>query len=255
MSSSEFVMHGVQYASVNQAKSLVTYETRLPNGHCFYFRLSRNQFLNLNDAFLMLEREGSSGDYPLGNGYWFSYKHYGEAIIHDYHANPRQPCYFKFNNLIQYLKNTHRQLLSFLSHGEDGKQQRRYERRRRRRHCREEEEQNLGRCGRQRRKNQQQPTATRKRSLSDEEQSTHQPVSPKTIDSEWETASGSAINADMSITRKDGTVFSKWHSANSGRRHDTSPVPSTVTGDLHSPDRVQLSICGGDSTYSLEGNE
>ena len=238
MTSPSFVMHAVQSAHVDKTKSFVMFETRLPSGHCFYFQLTRNQFLSLNDSFLMIKREQCRGDYPLGDGFWLSFKNYGEAMIYDSYASEKHPHYFKFHNLKQYLKGAHHLLLSVLLSYEDERNrsdEQQQRRRRRRRHPKD-------RSG----------DETRKRPLPDDLQSADRSGKTEESCTKRKTSLWSTTNADMSDDGEDCAVFSKWDCADSGGRNDARSVSSTTYESLPSPAKLQLS--SDYSSTTLEGD-
>ena len=230
MSSNNFVMHAVQYASANARKSYILFETRTPSGQSFFFELSRNQFIAFNDVIILIEEGGASnGDYPLGNGFWFHYKYYNEGVIYDAHASDKHPYYFKFTNLKQYLKGAHRQLLSFLS---------------------DEGEENGGRS---RRRKRYLPSEARKRSLSNKAESAHKFGEYEETTSKWKTPSRSTINADVSYEGEDGAVLSKWNDTNSGRRNNSPTFSADTSDDQSNITEVCLSL---DDTFdAVEGDE
>ena len=76
-------MQSFQYASYNHGSERVTFETRHVCGRRFYFPLTKNQFLALNDAILLIDKENAYGHYPLGQNTWMHYNAFDASLYRE----------------------------------------------------------------------------------------------------------------------------------------------------------------------------
>ena len=104
-------MQSFQYASYNHGSERVTFETRHVCGRRFYFPLTKNQFLALNDAILLIDKENAYGHYPLGQNTWMHYNAFDASLYREMN-NGR--VHFIFASFDEYKSYTHRRLLSLV---------------------------------------------------------------------------------------------------------------------------------------------
>ena len=103
-----FQLRSTQKIRLDSFFSAVVFETLCVNGHTYFLRLSREQFLAFNDIFVLMNGEHVKGHFPLGRNIWLHVYDYA-ASLHDStkHGQP----YFKFQNFHQYLTFAHRRVL------------------------------------------------------------------------------------------------------------------------------------------------
>ena len=104
-------LHSLQSVTVDQQRGEIFFTTRHANGCFYYFPLSRNQFLSLNDIIILIDsHKHTSGHFPLGEHLWL---HLSEEVTLYYTTNGGRP-YFKFQSFTQYRKYAHERILSLL---------------------------------------------------------------------------------------------------------------------------------------------
>lgn len=104
-------LHSLQSATVNEKRSIITFETRHVNGCRYYFDLTRQQFFAFDDIFLFIDKHHAEGHFPLSHNMWF---YFGEDGAKLYTTNLDDQSYFKFHSFTQYKRFTHQRILSLL---------------------------------------------------------------------------------------------------------------------------------------------
>lgn len=218
-------MQSFQYATYNAVHEKITFETRLAYGRRCYFSLSKNQFLALNDAIILIDEENAYGHYPLGQYTWMHYNAFDASLYRE--TKDAERIHFIFASFEEYKKYTHKRLLSLV-----------------------------------RLKTTTVPTATRtrqklyngrgrhkseiiaancKRPLSAVLQSANQSPPPKrSRRGERETASRATNDVIMSHDDEEGPIFSKWHYSNTRRRSDSISPLSSISKGLSTPEKLHF---------------
>ena len=217
-------MQSFQYASYNRGSEQVTFETRHACGRRFYFPLTKNQFLALNDAILLIDSENAYGHYPLGQNTWMHYNAFDASLYREMN-NGR--VHFIFASFDEYKSYTHRRLLSLVrvKNNETAVAAASVARTRTRTKARAKRN---GR-GRRRNSNSESVITNHKRPLSVAVQSSDRsPASKRTCREKREAVSRATDNADVSYNDEESAIFSEWHYSNTRRRRDSiSPLSST----------------------------
>ena len=212
-------MHTLQYATYNKVYETVTFVTRLANGRHFHFELTKNQFLALNDAILLIDRENAYGHYPLGRNTWIHYNAFDASL---YKEKTHERIYFNFASFHEYKKYTHRRLLLLIRLQGNVEAAADVRRRRRKRNARyggdDSSENDVGGC---------------QRPLSTTVQASNQSATTKrSRRGEGDPLCRSSNDADMSANEEESPIFSEWHYSNTRRRSDSiSPLSFVAESD------------------------
>ena len=224
-------MQSIQSATYDYGNEEVTFESRLASGARFKFQLSKNQFLALNDAILLIDRGPSYayGHYPLGQRIWFHYNFSDASLYRDERTNR---IYFNFACFHEYKAYTHRRLLSLVRLNEDGDGRVRV----RRRGGGEDENK----------------STSRKRAFPDEVQATNKPSTSKSCRwKERETTSRSSDDAELSPSKKESAIFPEWHYSNPRRGSDSISSLSSDAENFEHDEHVPV-YAPSDSSYTME---
>ena len=220
-------MQSLQYATYNHVHEKVTFETRLACGRRYYFSLSKNQFLALNDAILLIDEENAYGHYPLGHGTWMHYNASDASLYRD--AKARERVYFVFASFEEYKRFTHRRLLSLVRSKEEKTD---VLTAKRQHHGR-----NRARGGRK-------PeivSSNCKRPLSVVVQSVDRsPATKRSCREERKAASRTADDANLSHDDEESAVFPEWHCSNTRRRCDSVSSLSSLSKSFSTAESVQV---------------
>ena len=241
-------MQSFQYASYNHDSERVTFETRLACGRRCYFSLTKNQFLALNDALILIDKENAYGHYPLGQNTWMHYNAFDASLYREMN-NGR--VHFIFASFHEYKKYTHRRLLSLVRVKEietvaAATVARTRSKARAKRNGRER--------GR-RRSSSESVTTNYKRPLSVAVQSSNRsPASKRPCREKREAVSRATNDADVSYNGEESPIFSEWHYSNTRRRSDSisslsSAKESVATLEIDYP---ELTCAATDSTISMD---
>ena len=221
-------MHSFQYVTYNPETLTINFETRHVCGRRFHFRLTKNQFLALNDAILLIDREKCYGHYPLGQGIWMYYNCFNATLYKELADYER--IYFKFACFDEYKTFTHRRLLSLIRLNDNATTAT----------VARVRERGNGRKSRAQKRSEAN-SAGHKRQLSiamrPENQSS---TSKRSRRKERDTLPRSSDNVIMSHDNEESPVFSEWHCSNTRRRHDSISTVASSTQNLASPERVRL---------------
>ena len=252
-----FLLHNTQRVSVDKSKSIITFETECLNGSIYYFHLSHDQFLALDDAIALILRGSRKGHYPLGQKLWLHYFYRG-AVMYDNTKYGQQ--YFKFENFQVYKSFIHRRIMSFIrltrnenvaaSRAGDEKQQ-------------QQQQQQQGECrrslsGRRRRGRQwssrhgensesEGELPDCKRPLSVVLQPSHQSARTEKTDSERETSPRSTDNVVVSHPEEESSVLSEGDDSNSCWRNDSFPISSNFLCDIPLPETIDFGDYSSDT--------
>lgn len=229
-------MHSLQYATYDQANDRITFETRHANGRHFRFVLSRNQFLALNDAIIMIEKEKCNGHFPLGHYTWLHYNAFDASLYKQTENCARID--FIFASFEEYKSFTHRRLLSLVrlndvatvaAAGTSAQEKRRND-------------------GRSRGRGK---STSYKRPSSVVLRAENQPSTAKRPRRGERTISSRASNdADLSNHDEESAVLPEWHHTTTRRRFDSDSASSCTSKSLSSPDNVRLN--SQSSSFSME---
>ena len=234
-------MQSFQFASYNHASERVTFETRHACGRRFYFPLTKNQFLALNDAILLIDRENAYGHYPLGQNTWMHYNAFDASLYKE--MNNRR-VHFIFASFDEYKSYTHRRLLSLVRVKDNATVARTKAR--------------AKRNGRGRSSGSSESVSTNhKRPLSVAVQSSDRsPASKRTCREKREAVSRATDNADVSYNDEESAIFSEWHYSNTRRRRDSiSPLSfakESVTTVENDYCELSCASPASDSTVAME---
>lgn len=224
-------LHSLQSATVNEKRTIVTFETRHVNGRRYYFDLTSHQFFALDDIFYILDKHHTEGHFPLGRNMWF---YFGEGGAKLYTATPNDQPYFKFQSFTQYKRFTHRRILSLLRSRDDAV----------------------------RTKNGSKSTATSgvskqhyssgdKRPLSTIEQSFNRSGTSQQHHQDGEAVSRPTNDVILPHPNKESAILSEWDNTTSRRGSDSSSSLSSVSEDLLYPEEEQtLAYMATDSMES-----
>ena len=219
-------LQNTQKVRLDKEKRTVIFQTKTLTGCVYYFPLSVNQFLALDDilAYICMHPT-ATGYYPMGQNIWLHYYYQG-AILYDNKKDARP--YFKFDDFQLYKNRLHRKLLSFLRH-DDGRRVTKTRHRlvaARKRVLEGEEDDG----------NDTSKTPDRQRPLPSESQ-------PKTGSQETEdntttcnTLPSSPNNVDLPVAGQTCSVLPKRHSPNTRRWDDSDSASSHTSFSVASPD-------------------
>ena len=222
-------LQNTQKVRLDKELETVIFQTKTLTGCVYYFPLTLNQFLALDDILAYISvHSTATGHYPLGQSIWLQYYYHG-AILYDNMKDGRP--YFRFDDFHLYKNRLHRKLLSFLRHD------------------------NSDAGGERGVKIRNQVAATRKRHILSEEDGTDaseashrkRPLSivlqPKTASEKTEcvtqkcnTLFSSSNNADLPPSGQACSVFSKRNGAGTRRRSDSDIASSHTSLSASSPD-------------------
>lgn len=223
----ELALHDWQRAIINKHRDSITFVHECQPGSTYYFELTYNQFMALNDSLYLFNRDGIAGHFPLGQTRWFFCSH-DKAILYDCTIPTH---YFKFKQFSYYKSCIHRELLSFFRRrGREAVTSRH-------RHY-NDSKQDYSRGGRREGESKRE-FRNRKRSLSTALQSSNQSSTTKTS-SQWETSPGSPNHAIDSHQEQAHSLFSERDNSTSRRRNDSFPIQGNIFNDLTPPEDVQL---------------
>ena len=235
-------MQSFQYATYNRVSGRMTFETRHACGRRFYFSLTKNQFLALNDAIILINEENAYGHYPLGQNTWMHYNASDASLYRDLNNDDNSRVHFIFASFDEYMNYTHRRLLS-LVRLKDNKTVAAAIAARARRN------------GRGRRRNGTSVTTSYKRPLSVAVQpSNRSPASKRPCREKREAVSRATDNADVSYTNEESAIFPEWHYSNTRRRSDSISSLSSAKESVAAAevDCCELSYAASDSTVTMD---
>lgn len=219
-------MQSVQHVTCHPMTERITFETRLANGRRFHFLLNKNQFLNFNDAVTLINKDNSSGHFPLGQNTWFHYNAFDASFYKNKHGHGR--INFVFTSFDEYKNFTHDRLLSLVRLNDTPTVKRRD-----------------GRGGK--RDEEAKPTS-HKRPLSGTVQLSDQsPTTKRARRKPRKTTSRAANDAIMSHDDEESPVLPERYHSNTRRWCDSVSSFSSTSKDLPSPTAVRL-----DSPYSSD---
>ena len=199
----------MQYAIYDSDARSVSFETRHVNGQLHRFKLSKNQFLALNDAILIINQTNRYGHYPLGQQTWMHYNAFDASLYRDVTNTKR--INFIFISFSEYKRFTQKRLLSLVRSNE------------RRRAC---DENRLGRY-RQRLK-----SAISKRPSSIAMQSSDRsPASKRACRRKRHSSSTSTDNGDLPNDSEASAILPEWNCASARWRSDSKSSTSSTTQD------------------------
>lgn len=223
-------MQTFQYATYDPHREEINFETRHANGRCFRFTLSENQFLALNDAIMMIEKENCYGHFPLGQSTWIHYNAFDASLYRQTKNYGRID--FIFGCFEEYKSFTHRRLFSLIRLKSTTATRRRA---------------NDGRGrGRGESSNYKRPSSV---VVQSEDQS---PATKRSRRGERKTTSRSSDNAFVSDTEKESPILSEWHYSNTRRRCDSISSLSSASESLSAPDIVQIKSPATSTTDSMD---
>lgn len=202
-------LQDIQYATYKADTQEIWFQMRHVTGGNYHFILSREQFLALDDALIIIDNSHRYGDYPLGQHMWLRY-HNDEVTLY---RNTRHSgrIHFHFERFEDYKSYVHKRLYSFI----DSKSAREVTRRR-----------YHGRF----------PAKTHKRSISDDVWSTNQPsTSKRHCRSQRKTSPRSSVHAHYTNEEKVCDILSEWNNSNSRRRSESSDSTTDNNAHLESP--------------------
>ena len=222
-------MHSLQYATYNAAQETIKFETRRACGRRFHFILTKNQFLGLNDALLLIDKDNAYGDFPLGQCAWFYYNGFKATLYRETENFSR--VHYPFIWFEEYKSFTHPRLLSLirLKDGEAARVRRRSVWR--------------GRA-------EDKPANHKRPSSIVLRAGNRSPAAKRARGREGKTTPRSTDDALLPHTSEESAIFPKWNCASSRRKCDSiSSIPSS-SKSLSSPDTVLLDSPG--SSFSME---
>lgn len=218
-------MHSFQYANYDYEKEEIRFETQYADGRRTYFLLTRNQFLSLNDAIDLIDKEKCRGHFPLGQHTWIHYNAFDASLYRETRQSGR--INFNFGCFEEYINFTHPRLLSIVRVNDAAAATKA----------------NRGRLGRGRGRGK---PANHKRPSSVVFRPKDQSPSPKrACRRKREAVPGSSNNALLSDNEEESAIFPEWHCSNTWRRSDSITSISSFSKSIPSPEIVQLN-----STFS-----
>ena len=210
-------LHSLQSATVNRKKTEITFETRHANGCHYYFSLTRNQFLALDDVLFLIDSPDCiHGHFPLDTNLWF---HYGANEATLYVTSSDKRPYFTFESFAQYKRFTHHRILSLLRLKEEAKAS-----------ITRRENDSRGRRV---------SFSNHKRPISSVVQSVNRSTTTKRNHGERKTLPRATDNADMSHSGEEGIVFPKRNNSNSRWWIDSSSSSASESDDNLPFDAIQ----------------
>ena len=201
------------------------------------FVLTINQFLSLNDAILLIQRDNSYGHFPLGENVWIHYNAFDASLYKDPVGGER--VHFVFACFEEYVKYTHRRVLSLVRlnaitsatsmrsrrRGRGGRSILRG--RRRLRECREVDSTLSS-------------SSSNKRSSPASVRSSNRSPTPKrACEGKRQALPRSSDDAIVPLGQHPGPIFPEWHHSNNRRECDTISVMSYSSQDLSTPSPQQ----------------
>ena len=241
-------MQSFQYASYNHDSERVTFETRHACGRRFYFPLTKNQFLALNDAILLIDKENAYGHYPLGQNTWMHYNAFDASL---YREMDNRRVHFIFASFDEYKTYTHRRLLSLVRVKDNATVAAASVARTRTKARAKRNGRGRGEGG-----SSSESVSTRyKRPLSVAVQSSDRsPASKRACREKREAVSRATDNADVSYNDEESAIFPEWHYSNTRRRRDSISSLSSTKENTAALDYRELSCASppSDSTLAME---
>ena len=224
-------MHSLQYATYDQANDRITFKTRHANGHHSHFVLSRNQFLALNDAMILIEKEKCDGNFPLGQYTWLHYNAFDASLYKETENCAR--IEFTFASFEEYKSCTHRRLLSLLRLNDLAtvEKKRRIDGRSR---------------GRGKSTSYKRPSSVVLRAENQSSAAKRPRRGERTI------SSRTSNNGDMPNTDEESAIFPEWHHSTSRGRFDSPSPLSSPSKGLSSPEIVRLKPPSSTSSMETE---
>ena len=207
-------LHSVQYVFYDRHNEEVTFESRMACGRRFAFLLSRNQFLNLNDAISQIKNFNYYGHFPLGQNTWLHYNAFDSSLYKE--SNDDRRLYFTFISFSEYINHTHPRLLSLVRQKDESVTTRR-----------------RGSRTDGRRQSAIKSTA-HKRPLSTASGSSHQSSKAKrACGEEWTATSRATNDVVMSNIEEANTILSKRDRSSARWRSDSSSSDSSASEDIY----------------------
>ena len=238
-------MHSLQYVFFTSAPKEITFVTRHASGRRYNFVLTKNQFFALNDAILLIQRDNSYGHFPLGENVWIHYNAFDASLYKD--PLGRERVYFTFACFEEYVKYTHRRILSLIRLNASTSATSMCSRRR-------------GRGGRsilrgrrrvRKRGEAESSSSPNKRPSPTSVQSSNRSPTPKrTCGGTRQTVPRTTDHAVMSLGGHSGPILPKWHHSNSRRECDSVSLMSYTSQDLSPPPSIEQ--CDASSSSSGE---
>jgi len=203
-----FIIHTVQYASVNYRHSLIIFSNEQVDGTCTSFTLTREQFFAFDDVIHMISRGNMQGYFPLGGNIYFNYHktfhHYETELFQMGETYGSQLKTFVFRSFNDYKRDVHGKILSLLRKRDYGARR----------------------------------SSTRKRTLSDASKCSTQ--SPKAVNTgKGETLPRKTDNVLMSHAGETSAILPKWSDSNPGE-DDARGDERIISHNLSSPEEVRL---------------
>lgn len=224
MTSYHFNLHPIKSVTLNDSKTVITFETLFVNGHVYYFTMNKNEFLNFDEALYLISTDNFQGNIPIGDNMWFSFfrKQDGYEIRLCQQRKDRFLYFdFDYDSFQEYKKAIHWKLFSFLrlkATEHDDQRERQKDNRYRSQHVK---------------------SVHGKRPLSDETTRSYQ-FTRNGETCERESSPGTTNDVNMSPVDETSTVFSKWCDSTSGRKDNSFDNGESDFDDLQSPEAVQL---------------
>ena len=224
-------MQSFQYASYNVAQETIKFETRRVYGRRFHFILTKNQFLGLDDAILLIDKDNSYGHFPLGQNAWFYYNTFNASLYRETEKFGR--VYFPFASFEEYKSFTHPRLLSLIR-------------------LKDEEATRVRRrsVGRERGRGRGKSTNNKRPSSIVLRAGNRSPAPKRARGDERKTTPRSTDDAFLSHTDEESAIFSKWNCASSRRKCDSISSLASSSKSLSPLDTVLLDSPG--SSFSME---
>lgn len=224
MTFNRFNLHSIKSVTVDELKTVIIFETLFVNGHVYYFSMTKDEFLNFDEALFLISKDNFQGNIPIGDDIWFSYFHKRQGYeIKLWKQRKDRILYFDFDydSFNEYKKTVHWKLFSFLR-----LKATEYDERRKRQK-------------RNRYKSRHDKSIHDKCPLSNEDSRSYQSTRNGET-SERETSSGATNNVNMSFVNKTSSVLSKWSDSTTRRKHISSDNEASDIDYLSSPETVQI---------------
>ena len=215
-------MHSIQYAFYDVHNQIIIFESRNASGRRVQFTITRNQFLNLNDAIYQIRNHNYYGHFPIGHSTWLHYNDSDSCLYND-----SAGTHFSFLSFQEYIKHTHPRLLSLVRLKQ--KTETETETRTRRRGAATD-------AGRHTSK-----STNHKRPSSSVSMPFHQ--SPSAKRSRWEEREASprpTNNGVLSNHEETSPVLSKWDGSSARWRSDSDSANSSIGEDQDNSSAMQV---------------
>ena len=218
-------MQDIQYAFYKSDTREVVFQTRHISGGHYYFVVSNEQFLSLDDAITLIENSSHYGDIPLGGNVWFRYHENGATLYRDTANGSRS--HFHFENFNDYKNYTHQRIYSLVTCLRSSA----VTRRRRHGHF----------------------SKTHKRPLSNNLQSANRPcTSKRNCRLQWEVSSRSPVHDRLSNNEETSTFLPEWNDSAPWGEYKSPSSSSNLIPRLVSPSPIQLSDASSSSSMESE---